>query len=403
MDISPEAVVQHHTTSPVELENTMIERQAVLPEAVHAHSNPETPSRPDQTFQTDSPLIPHAHSDSGLAAHSDFQEQLQLHSSMSPYGYTNNALPGLAGMANRINSMRHQNAHHPQVSSPLAQPTPLYNAQNNAQNFFHLPIAHNDSSPYDDEGIFPAYTDSLQNPNHYFNSNPYQSYGASPLNQMSRRRPQSVVPSNDTLRSRAVIDNMTLEPMPQFMPNHPGLRPNIPPRGRSFTQPSAPPVYRGRVPSQASSRYSSHPQQSSSYQQATGVGRRASFQQRSFDDYEEDADDTTSSGWQPIRQDYQLTDPPTELVYQDLTAVKAERKAYTHRAVMDDDSYPKNDEEQRHYVKRMLDAMNDMSIADDNVKMQGIWAKQKKNQRDVELACWQLLVSQPATSKLSPC
>ena len=398
-------VEQYSTQSSAQLEANMNEQQAVLSEPGVAHSNPETPSKPDESFAVNSLLIGHAQSDSGHAANNDLQDHLR--SSSSPFQVTS-ALPGSTGIADvnhSVNLRRPSHSHYPQFSSPLGQHSQLYNLHN-LNHYPLLPLAQDDGTQYDDGEFHSAYPQNLQTQNHHFNNNMYGSYGGSSTNPMSRRRSQPfVVPSNDNEIARANMrNNMTIEPMLEIGPNHPATKPNFSASSRSYTESSAPFMYRGRLP-QATSHYLSPLQQQNPYQQASSAGRSATYHQpENFNDEEgvEDAEYATSSGWeQPTyrhtqQSGYQLAEPTAGqgLLYKDLKAVKAERKAITRRDI-DDESFPTTTADQRRYVKRMLDAMNDMRIADDNVKMQGIWAKQKKNQRDVELSCWQLLVSLP--------
>ena len=387
-------VEKHNPEMSAQLEDPVNGHQAALSVMEIIHSNPETPAQPDHSLSTESSSVVHAQSDSGHAAQNDLQEHLRM--SHSPFQIPG-TLPGSTGNieVNHLTlSRRLSHSHHPQYSSPLAQQSHLYNPPN----FHHQLHAHDDGAPYEDGEGHPAYPESLQSQAHLFNG--YGSYSGSPANHYRRRGPQFVVPSNDNRSGRSLTRQILMEPVPQFENDHfhPGLRPNFPSQDRAFNQSNV--MFRNRLSSQASPRYTSQPQHQSPYSQASGVGRTVSFQPEGLND-DDDAEYTTSSGYEPTpyRQGqpsgYELTEPTGGhgLLYKDLKMVKAERKAITRRDLTDDESFPKNQTDQRRYVKRMLDAMNDMNIADDNIKMQGIWTKQKKNQRDVELSCWHLLVS----------
>lgn len=82
----------------------------------------------------------------------------------------------------------------------------------------------------------------------------------------------------------------------------------------------------------------------------------------------------------------------SRLKYQSLEDARREKSVSVHNPLVDH-TIPQTDEDDCHYVERMVEAMLDMSVAEDNSGMVRTWESMKRDVDKVERAAWEILVS----------
>lgn len=109
--------------------------------------------------------------------------------------------------------------------------------------------------------------------------------------------------------------------------------------------------------------------------------RRASnFEQGHFQNMNMEPEDFSSGARQ------------SRLKYNSLEEARKEKSVSTHNAPIDH-TFPQSREAECEYVERMLDAMVDMSVAEDNAGMKRTWESMVRDLDKVEKAAWEILVS----------
>ena len=82
----------------------------------------------------------------------------------------------------------------------------------------------------------------------------------------------------------------------------------------------------------------------------------------------------------------------SRLKYNSLEEARREKSVSTHNSPIDH-TFPQSREAECEYVERMLDAMVDMSVAEDNAGMKRTWESMMRDLDKVEKAAWEILVS----------
>lgn len=82
----------------------------------------------------------------------------------------------------------------------------------------------------------------------------------------------------------------------------------------------------------------------------------------------------------------------SRLKYNSLEEARKEKSVSTHNSPIDH-TFPQSREAECEYVERMLDAMIDMSVAEDNAGMKRTWESMMRDLDKVEKAAWEILVS----------
>lgn len=90
--------------------------------------------------------------------------------------------------------------------------------------------------------------------------------------------------------------------------------------------------------------------------------------------------------------DYPSEARQSRLKYQSLEDARREKSVSTHNPLVDH-TVPQSPADDCHYVERMLEAMLDMSMAEDNAGMKRTWESMKRDIDKVEKAAWEILVS----------
>lgn len=90
--------------------------------------------------------------------------------------------------------------------------------------------------------------------------------------------------------------------------------------------------------------------------------------------------------------DYSSEVRQSHLKYHSLEDARREKSVSTHNPLIDH-TIPQSAEQDCQYVERLVDAMLDMSAAEDNAGMKRTWETMKRDHDKVEKAAWEILVS----------
>lgn len=91
-------------------------------------------------------------------------------------------------------------------------------------------------------------------------------------------------------------------------------------------------------------------------------------------------------------EDYSSEARQSRLRYQSLEDARREKSVSTHNPLIDH-TVPQSAEHDCQYVEKLVDAMLDMSAAEDNAGMKRTWETMKRDVDKVEKAAWEILVS----------